>query len=167
MNQFNFSRRELLRGAAACTVVGPYVSTAAASARKPGGQEMLRIGLIGCGGRGTGAAVNALRADPNVKLVAMGDVFADMIASSLETLTTSEETLDLQAKIDVPPERRFVGWDAYKGVIAYCRGKVASFKVPRHVVFIEEFPMTESGKIRKADLREDAKRRLGKRDVEA
>ena len=45
-------------------------------------------------------------------------------------------------------------------VIAYCRGKVASFKVPRHVVFIDAFPMTESGKIRKADLREDAKRRL-------
>ena len=120
MNQLNLSRRELLRGAAACTVVGPYVSTACASTRTPGGNEMLRIGLIGCGGRGTGAAVNALRADPNVKLVAMADVFPDMLASSLETLTTSEETLDLQAKIDVPPERRFVGWDAYKGAIEAC-----------------------------------------------
>jgi fatty-acyl-CoA synthase len=48
-----------------------------------------------------------------------------------------------------------------EGVIAWCRGKVASFKVPRHVVFVEEFPMTESGKIRKAALREDAKQRLG------
>ena len=120
MNKSSLSRRELLRGAAACTVVGPYVSTASAASRKPGGNEMLRIGLIGCGGRGTGAAVNALRADPNVKLVAMGDVFPDMLASSLATLTTSEETLDLQAKIDVPPDRQFVGWDAYKGVIEAC-----------------------------------------------
>ena len=46
-------------------------------------------------------------------------------------------------------------------VIAFCRGKVASFKLPRHVVFIDEFPMTASGKIRKVELREEAKRLLG------
>lgn len=46
-------------------------------------------------------------------------------------------------------------------VIAYCRGKVASFKIPRHVVFIDEFPMTASGKIRKVELRADAKERFG------
>jgi fatty-acyl-CoA synthase len=45
-------------------------------------------------------------------------------------------------------------------VLAHCRGKVASFKLPRHVVFIEAFPMTESGKIQKAKLREDAKKRF-------
>ena len=43
-------------------------------------------------------------------------------------------------------------------VISFCRGKVASFKIPRHVVFVDGFPMTASGKIRKVDLREDAKR---------
>ncbi len=47
-----------------------------------------------------------------------------------------------------------------ESVIAWCRGKVASFKVPRHVVFVDAFPMTASGKIRKVDLREEAKRRL-------
>jgi fatty-acyl-CoA synthase len=46
-------------------------------------------------------------------------------------------------------------------VIAYCRGKVATFKIPRHVIFIDEFPMTASGKIRKVELREDALERLG------
>jgi acyl-CoA synthetase (AMP-forming)/AMP-acid ligase II len=46
-------------------------------------------------------------------------------------------------------------------VIGHCRGKIASFKLPRHVVFIDAFPMTASGKIRKSDLREDAKKRLG------
>jgi fatty-acyl-CoA synthase len=45
-------------------------------------------------------------------------------------------------------------------VASHCRGKVASFKLPRHVVFVEAFPMTESGKIRKAELREDARRRF-------
>jgi fatty-acyl-CoA synthase len=45
-------------------------------------------------------------------------------------------------------------------VLAHCRGKVASFKLPRHVVFVERFPMTESGKIRKAELREDARKRF-------
>jgi fatty-acyl-CoA synthase len=47
-------------------------------------------------------------------------------------------------------------------VLAHCRGKIASFKLPRHVVFIDVFPMTESGKIRKAVLREDAKKRFTK-----
>jgi fatty-acyl-CoA synthase len=46
-------------------------------------------------------------------------------------------------------------------VIGFCRGKVASFKIPRHVVFIDAFPMTESGKIKKAELRADARQRLG------
>jgi fatty-acyl-CoA synthase len=46
-------------------------------------------------------------------------------------------------------------------VIEFCRGKVASFKIPRHVVFVDAFPMTASGKIRKADLREEAKSRFG------
>ena len=45
-------------------------------------------------------------------------------------------------------------------VIDFCRSQVASFKIPRHVVFVDEFPMTASGKIRKADLREEAKQRF-------
>jgi fatty-acyl-CoA synthase len=45
-------------------------------------------------------------------------------------------------------------------VIAYCRGKIAGFKVPRHVLLVEELPMTSSGKVQKAKLREAAKRQL-------
>jgi fatty-acyl-CoA synthase len=45
-------------------------------------------------------------------------------------------------------------------VLRHCQGKIASFKLPRHVVFVEAFPMTESGKIRKTDLREDARKRF-------
>ena len=45
-------------------------------------------------------------------------------------------------------------------VIEHCRGRVASFKMPRHVAFVDEFPMTSTGKIQKAKLREEALRRL-------
>jgi fatty-acyl-CoA synthase len=49
-------------------------------------------------------------------------------------------------------------------VLSHCRGKVASFKLPRHVVFVEAFPMTESGKIKKTELREDARKRFAASD---
>jgi myo-inositol 2-dehydrogenase / D-chiro-inositol 1-dehydrogenase len=77
--------------------------------------ETLRIGLIGCGGRGTGAAANALKADANVALVAMGDVFPDPLEKSLKALQGSEE---IAAKVKVTPEKCFVGFDAYQKVLA-------------------------------------------------
>jgi predicted dehydrogenase len=79
------------------------------------GGDSLHIGLIGCGGRGTGAAAQALAAAPNVQLVAMGDAFEDRLEQSLATLR-KEETV--AARVDVPPDRRFVGFDAYRQVIA-------------------------------------------------
>ena len=79
------------------------------------GSDVLRIGLIGCGGRGTGAAAQALKADPNVKLVALGDAFRDRLETSLATLKKQADVAD---KIDVSAERCFVGFDAYRDVIA-------------------------------------------------
>jgi predicted dehydrogenase len=76
--------------------------------------ETLKVGLIGCGGRGTGAASQALRADRNVKLTAMADAFEDRLLSSLATLKNDE---NIVAKIDVPRERQFTGFDGYKKVI--------------------------------------------------
>jgi predicted dehydrogenase len=78
------------------------------------GTDILRIGLIGCGGRGTGAAANALKADPNVKLVAMGDAFRDRLDGSLAELRRDRA---LAPNIEVPQERQFVGFDAYQRVI--------------------------------------------------
>jgi predicted dehydrogenase len=88
----------------------------AASIHATGG-DVLRVGLIGCGGRGTGAASQALRADKAVKLFAVADAFADRLQESLAKLEKDEA---IAAKIDVAPERRFVGFDAYKRVIACC-----------------------------------------------
>jgi len=81
-----------------------------------GGSDKLRRGGIGCGGRGTGAVLQALAADPGTVLVAMGDVFQDRLDSCLHALT---EDLGEAAKdrIQVPAERRFIGFDAYQKVI--------------------------------------------------
>ena len=78
-----------------------------------GGSGEIRVGLVGCGGRGTGAAVNALTAEPRARLVAMGDVFADHIEQRHNALTRSA----VSSQIAVDPEHRFVGFDAYKKVI--------------------------------------------------
>ncbi|WP_193212029.1 Gfo/Idh/MocA family protein [Luteolibacter marinus] len=74
-------------------------------------RQVLKIGLIGCGGRGTGAASQALSADPDVKLWAMGDAFAPAITSSLQQLAS------FGGKVEVPEERRFAGLDAFKAVL--------------------------------------------------
>ena len=72
----------------------------------------LKIGLIGCGGRGSGAASQALSADPKVELYAMGDAFEDQLQGSLANLQKSHPD-----KVKVTPETSFVGLDAYQKVI--------------------------------------------------
>ncbi|MEZ6143146.1 MAG: Gfo/Idh/MocA family oxidoreductase [Zavarzinella sp.] len=97
-------------------VAGSMLAGAAALDAMQKNNDELRIGLIGCGGRGTGAASQALKADSNVRLTAMGDAFEDRLQSSLKTLKNYEA---LAAKIDVPAERQFVGLDAYQKVLQH------------------------------------------------
>ncbi|MCI0721607.1 MAG: Gfo/Idh/MocA family oxidoreductase, partial [Acidobacteria bacterium] len=78
------------------------------------GSDLLRVGLVGCGGRGTGAATQALAADKNVKLVAMADAFEDRLKASLERLKADKKT---GHKVDVASDRCFVGFDAYQKLI--------------------------------------------------
>jgi predicted dehydrogenase len=106
------TRRDFLISAAA--VAG---TAALAPHLHAGGGDVLRVGLIGCGGRGTSAAEQALKADRNVKLFALADAFKDRLEDSLTHL---KDTPAIATKIDVPEERRFVGFDAYKEVIACC-----------------------------------------------
>jgi predicted dehydrogenase len=73
----------------------------------------IRLALVGCGGRGTGAVVNALSSSTGpTKLVAMGDIFEDRVARSYQVL--NEQYRD---RLDVTPDRRFVGFDAYRKAI--------------------------------------------------
>ena len=74
--------------------------------------ETLRVGLIGCGGRGTGAAVQALTADSNVVITALGDVFDAQLQKSLAILRKQHPE-----RVKVGPEKCFLGFDAYQKVI--------------------------------------------------
>ena len=84
----------------------------------------MKVGLVGCGGRGTGAASQALSTKGSVKLWAMGDLFAEKVETSLKALKKGQNARydrkahsGLSNKIDVPSERQFTGFDAYKQVI--------------------------------------------------
>ncbi len=111
------SRREFLKSSASAAIAAGAIAQTASTAAGAfaGGNDLIKVGLIGCGGRGSGAAAQALQADQNVKLTAMGDAFEDRLEFSLDKLQKVEE---VQGKIDVPAERRFVGFDAYKKVLA-------------------------------------------------
>jgi predicted dehydrogenase len=106
------TRRDFLTGAAA-TAAGATLATLIPPVHAAG-NDMLRVGLIGCGSRGTGAAEQALRADKNVKLVTMGDMFADKLKKSLEHLQNNST---VAGRVDVKPESCFTGFNAYKSVI--------------------------------------------------
>ena len=104
------SRRTFLASSAAAVAASSVVLPGAYAA----GSDLLRVGLVGCGGRGTGAAKQALRADPNVKLVAMCDAFMDRLEGSLSELKNIK---DIASKLDVPAERRFDGFDGYQKLL--------------------------------------------------
>lgn len=103
------SRRQFIAASAVAAAAAPGLFAA--------GNDTLKVGLIGCGDRGTGAASQALLADKSVKLVAMADAFADRIELCLKNLN---DKAALKGKIDVKPEAQFVGFDAYNEVIARC-----------------------------------------------
>lgn len=113
----NTSRRQFMRTSLAASGVALAGSAVATSVRADAVNnsvdDTLRIGVIGCGGRGGGAMVDALNAGENVKIVAMGDAFADRLN---QTYTRVKKKFS--DRIDVPEERRFVGFDAYKSVLA-------------------------------------------------
>ena len=109
------TRREFLKSSTTAALVGavtaPHILTSKTRAASPG--ETLKVGLIGCGGRGTGAAAQALKADASVHLFAVGDVFEQAVQSSIKAVA-AEAGAD---KVKVKPENMFVGLDAYKKVI--------------------------------------------------
>ena len=109
------SRREFVKTSTLAASGAIAVAVKLCPAVHAAGNDLIKVGLIGCGGRGTGAASQALMADSRVQLTAMGDAFEDRLQLSLKSLNKIE---GLESKIDVPPERQFVGFDAYKQVLA-------------------------------------------------
>ncbi len=81
--------------------------------------DVIKIGLIGCGGRGTGAAVQAMSTKQNVRVVAMADAFRDRLDDSYKQIKSEMGTYEIAAnRFDVPEDRKFTGFDGYKQVIA-------------------------------------------------
>ena len=111
-----FSRRDFLRtrGAAAA---GALALAPERFAHAAGGGDELKIALVGCGGRGGGACGQALStyALGPVKLVAMGDIHEDRLKTTHANLSKAHG-----ARVDVPPDRQFLGFDAFKKAIAHC-----------------------------------------------
>jgi len=106
------SRRAFLKTSTMAMAGGVAAQFGVLPAVHAAGSDEIRVGLIGCGERGTGAAQNAIESSPGVKLMAMGDVFADHIDKSLANLEKVRDS------VDVPEDRRFVGFDAYEKVLA-------------------------------------------------
>ncbi len=107
------SRRQFLQ-AGSVAAVSTAGGLSIARMAHAGGSDLIRLAFIGCGGRGGGAVAQALSTAGPVKLVAMADVFADRIEDSLEYLRRID---GVRHRIDVPPARRFVGFDAYQKAI--------------------------------------------------
>ena len=107
------TRREFIKTSAAIggALAAPAILPGKLFAK--GNSDTLRVGLIGCGGRGSQAANQALRADKNVVLTAMGDAFEDHLQRSLQSLQKEQPE-----KVKVTPDHCFVGLDAYQKVIA-------------------------------------------------
>lgn len=114
------SRRDFVRQGsllAGGLIAAPLISNANFFS---GADDAIKVALVGCGGRGRGAALQALKSKQNVKIVAMVDAFRDNLDYSYKVLTTAanEAGGQLKDKIDVPEERKFVGFDGYQKAIA-------------------------------------------------
>ncbi|MDB5290747.1 MAG: hypothetical protein JWL69_1988 [Phycisphaerales bacterium] len=122
------SRRELGKRVGAAAAVSALAGIAVPTVHAAG-SSTIQIVLVGCGGRGTGAAGDALRAKGvQPKLVAMADAYKDRLDNSYRSLTSQS---DLSGSIDVSPDRKFVGFDAYKHAMDCLKpGDVAIFATP-------------------------------------
>jgi len=124
-NKPNTSRRDFLRQSTGA-IAGASLAGAIAARANTSEQNTIKVALIGCGGRGTGAAANALSTAGPTQMIAMADVFESRLKNSLQNLS---KQFDKQIK--VPQERQFLGMDAYrKAIDAIAPGGVAILATP-------------------------------------
>jgi predicted dehydrogenase len=126
------TRREFIAASTAAAVAATHAHAA--------GDDVLKVALIGCGGRGTGAAVQALSADKNVKLVAMADAFQDRLQDSLTAIAKKVPA----EKMDVKLDNCFVGFDAYRHATA--AADVVLLTTPPHFRPLHMRHAVEAGK---------------------
>jgi predicted dehydrogenase len=105
------SRRSLLGGTAVFQIIRPQLVRGQAPAK-------LTAGLIGVGGRGRQAIQDLLTGDPNVEVVALADAFEDQLEKNLRWLKEDSRNAKIASRVKVDPDKRFVGFEAYKKLIA-------------------------------------------------
>ncbi len=139
------SRREFLKTSAVVSATA-FVGGCATGRRAAPGilhseykPEKLRVGLIGCGGRGTGAAFDCVNSSPNIEVVAMGDLFQNRLDQSRNKLK------ELGEAYKVTDDNCFVGFDAYKGVLA-CDIDLVVMAPPPHFRPLHLGAVVEAGK---------------------
>jgi len=132
------SRRDFIKKSA---VVGAAALTSQTSRIFAAGSDTVRVGLIGCGGRGTYDTTNCLSSAQGVQLVAIGDLFKDRMVDSLANLKKR-----LGEKVKVADDKCFVGWDAYKNVIACDDVDLVILTEPPHFRPIHLKAAIEAGK---------------------
>lgn len=107
----NLERRDFIK-TSAMVAGGAMLSSLPLSGAYAAGSDVIKVALVGCGGRGTGATFDALSSGANIKVVALADAFKDNLDSTYNTLKEK-----WQDKIDVSDNHKFVGFDAYKEAI--------------------------------------------------
>ncbi|HLJ93038.1 MAG TPA: Gfo/Idh/MocA family oxidoreductase [Gemmataceae bacterium] len=108
------SRREMIKQSGALTMASALAGMVVPSVYA-GENNTIQVALIGCGGRGTGAAANALSIKEGpIKLVAMADVFTDRLSSSFAQIQRQKTRKEFAGEIDVPEDRKYIGFDAYR-----------------------------------------------------
>ena len=107
------SRRRFLQESSAVLVGGTLAATlGSARSVHAAGSDIIKVGLIGCGGRGSGAAVNAIRAGSDIRIVALADAFEDRLKHCRNLITRQEPK-----QFVVPDDQCFVGFDSYKQLL--------------------------------------------------
>jgi predicted dehydrogenase len=114
----NISRRNLLQKTGTAATAASTFLIIKPELVRGAGKERLKAGLVGCGGRGTQAVVDMMRGTENVDIVVMGDIFEDKLEASLAKIRGEKDFPAYQDRIKVGPESRFIGFDAYKKVLA-------------------------------------------------
>ena len=135
-----FSRRDFLKASAAASVA----STLGASSVFAAGGEKIKVGMIGCGGRATGAMINCLDADPAVEVVAMHDLFQDRVESSLNRI--KKHAAKTPGRVKVTPDTMFTGFDGYKKLLAIDDIDIVITATPPHFRPMHLKAIIESGK---------------------
>ncbi|WP_025762718.1 Gfo/Idh/MocA family oxidoreductase [Dyadobacter tibetensis] len=175
----NQNRRDFLK-ATGVIAGGAMLNPITGKAYNSSVDDVIRVALIGCGGRGTGAAAQALSTAQNVQVVAMADAFQDRLDNSYQNLTAKKykdaagKEVDIKTKVNVPDHNKFVGFDAYKKAIALKEVDVVILATPpgfrpwhfeeavknNKQVFMEKPVATDAPGIRKVlEVAQEAKRK--------